>query len=204
MAGNLAQKRAKKAQRRKLQVAEKRKAEALEAGLPARVSRAAQAPIQHCLLNESLFEDGIGTVLLARGAAPNDVAFGSFLIDVFCLGIKDVMFDVGGEAFERTIDTMNAASPLVPVAPNYARKLLRDLAQWSRSIGFEPHQEFEIVERLFGDVSADASNAVFAFGQDGKPLYIPGPTESSTTIRRRIEHLRSVLGDDGFLLESAA
>jgi hypothetical protein len=45
---NMLQKRAKKAQRRKQVVAQKRREEALEAGLPARVLRAAQAPIQHC------------------------------------------------------------------------------------------------------------------------------------------------------------
>jgi hypothetical protein len=38
---NMLQKRAKKAQRRKQVVAQKRRAEALEAGLPARVLRAA-------------------------------------------------------------------------------------------------------------------------------------------------------------------
>lgn len=60
MAVNMAQKRARKAQRRKQQVAEKRRAEALEAGLPARVARAARLPVQHCYLSEALVEDGIG------------------------------------------------------------------------------------------------------------------------------------------------
>ena len=52
MAINIAQKRARKAQRRKQVVAQKRRAEELEASLPARVLRAAQAPIQHCFLSE--------------------------------------------------------------------------------------------------------------------------------------------------------
>ena len=45
MATNMALKRARKAQRRKQVVAQKRRAEALEASLPARVLRAAGAPI---------------------------------------------------------------------------------------------------------------------------------------------------------------
>src|SRR5882757_2230282 len=93
MGTNMAVKRAKKAQRRKQVLAEKRRAEALEASLPARVLRAAQTPIQHCLLTEELFETGIGTLILARGATPHFLAFGSFLLDVFCLGIKDVTFE---------------------------------------------------------------------------------------------------------------
>ena len=92
----------------------------------------------------------------------------------------------------------------VSVDPSYARKLLRDLAAWSLSIGFAPHRDFAAVERLFGDVSADASDAVFRFGRDGKPVYIPGPNDTAHLIQRRIEQLRKYLGDNGFGFEAAA
>jgi len=58
------------------------------------------------------------------------------------------------------------------------------------------------VERIFGDVSVDASDAVFRFGRDGKPVYIPGPSDSAHIIQRRIAQLQKYLGDDGF--ETAA
>jgi hypothetical protein len=205
MATNMALKRARKAQRRKQVVAEKRRAEILETGLPARVLRAAHAPIQHCFLTESVFEIGMGTLVLARGATRHHVALSSFLIDTFCLGIKDVMFEsVDSEVFEIYIDAMEAGSPIVSVDPGYARKLLRDLGAWSQSIGFAPHPDFAAVERMFGDVSADASDTVFRFGRDGKPVYIPGPSDTAHLIRRRIEQLRKYLGDDGFGFEVAA
>lgn len=162
MATNIALKRARKAQGRKQVVAQKRRAELSEASLPARVLRAAQSPIQHCFLAESVFEIGI---VLARGATPNLIALSSFLIDVFCVGIKDVMFkSVEPEVFEMYMAATDAGSPTAPVDPSYARKLLRDLAAWSQSIGFAPHPDFAAVERIFGDVSADASDAVFWFG----------------------------------------
>jgi hypothetical protein len=141
MATNMALKRARKAQRRKQVVAQKRRAELSEASLPARVLRAAQSPIQHCFLTESVFEIGMGTLVLARGATPNHIALSSFLIDVFCVGIKDVMFkSVEREVFEMYMDATDAGSPMAPVDPSYARKLLRDLAAWSQSIGFAPHR----------------------------------------------------------------
>ena len=205
MAINMAQKRAKKAQRRKQVVAQKRKAEMLDAGLPAQVLRAVEAPIQYCLLTESLFEIGIGTLVLARGATRHHLAMSSFLIDVFCLGIKDVMFRrLEGEVFEEYMDRANAGAPLVSVDPSYARKLLRDVAAWSQSIGFAPHRDFTAVERIFGDVSADASEASFRFGRDGTPVYVPGPMDTAPLVRQRVEQLRKHLGDDGFLLEMAA
>jgi len=201
MAANMALKRAKKAQRRKQIVAEKRTAEASGASLAGQVRRAALAPIQHCLLTESLFEDGMGTLVLARGLTPHAVAMGTFLLDPFCLGIKDVMFRaVDEEEFEFYVETLGATSPLVPVEPSHARKLVRELAAWAQSIGFAPYRDFAAVEPLFGDVSADACEATFRFGRDGKPVYIPGPTESPPLIRRRIEQLEKKLGSDGFTL----
>jgi len=205
MATNMALKRARKAQRRKQVVAQKRRADTLEASLPARVLRAAHAPIQHCFLTESVFDIGMGTLILARGATRHHVAFSSFLIDVFCAGIKDVMFEsVVSEVFEIYMDASEVGSPMVSVDPGYARKLLRDLAVWSQSIGFAPHRDFAAVERIFGDVSADASDAVFRFGRDGRPFYIPGPYDTASLIRRRIEQLQKYLGDDGFGFETAA
>jgi hypothetical protein len=205
MATNMALKRAKKAQRRKQVVAQKRRAELLEAGLPARVLRAAEAPIQYCLLTESVFEIGMGTLILARGATRHHLVMSSFLIDVFCLGIKDVMFQrLEGDVFEMYMDATDDGSPMVSVHPSYARKLLRDLAAWSQSIGFAPHRDFTAVERIFGDVAADASEASFRFGRDGKPVYISGPTDTAPLIRQRVEQLRKYLGDDGFRLETAA
>jgi len=53
------------------------------------------------------------------------------------------------------------------------------LPHWSQSIGFAPHRDFTAVERIFGDVSADASEASFRFGRDGKPVYIPGPMDTA-------------------------
>jgi hypothetical protein len=186
-------------------VAQKRRAELSEASLPARVLRAAHAPIQYCFLTESVFDIGMGTVVLARGATSHHVALSSFLIDTFCLGIKNVMFEsVDSEVFEIYMAATDAGSPIVSVDPSYARKLLRDLAAWSESIGFAPHPDFAAVERVFGDVSVDTSDAVFRFGRDGKPVYIPGPNDTVHLIQRRIEQLQKYVGDDGFGFEAAA
>jgi hypothetical protein len=151
-----------------------------------------------------VFDVGMGTLVLARGATPHHLALSTFLIDVFCLGIKDVMFkSVEREVLEMYVGVADAGSPMVSVDPGYARKLLRDLAAWSQSIGFAPYPDFAAVERMFGDVSADANDAVFRFGRDGKPVYIPGPSDTAPLIRRRIGQLQKHLGD-GFGFETAA
>jgi hypothetical protein len=99
---------------------------------------------------------------------------------------------------EELLEGAGATAPLAPVDPSYARKLLRDATAYARSLGLPPHPDYASVELMFGDVAADACDVEFQFGCEGRPLYVPGPTESPTQIRRRIDRLRRHLGDDGF------
>jgi hypothetical protein len=199
MPTNIAQRRAKKAARRKAALQERRKREADGTTLPERIRRAAGTPIQHCLLQEALFETGMGMLVLTRGLSAIRVAMGCFLLDVYCLGIKDVMFrSLNASELEYFIATMKATSPLVNINPSDARRLLRDLALWAGSIGFSPHRDFATIESLFGDICSDTSTATFQFGHDGKPLYVAGPAESPAQIRLRLKHLRERLDDGGF------
>jgi hypothetical protein len=196
MAVNMAQKRARKAQRRKELAALARREDALHNSLPARVARAAQAPIRGCYVNEALFEIGMGTLVLVRGVTPHRVTMAAFLLDTFALGIKDVTFEqVEGEMFDHYMDRMNATSPMAVIDPGDARKLLRDLTAWSKGLGFTPHRDFAVVERIFGDISVDACDAVFQFGRQGQPLVIGGPSDSMVDVQRRIAQIEKSLAD---------
>lgn len=198
MATNIALKRARKANHRKTVLADKRKAEGLDTTLAVRVLRAAQAPLRHCLVQDGLFERGIGTLVLARGTG-RSLAAGLFLADVFCLGIKEAFFrNADADQLDLYLSGTASGAAFALVDPSYARRLLRETARWAESIGFPPHRDFAVVERLFLDVDADASDATFAFGAEGKPFYMPGPSEPAALVRRRMEHLRNRFGPEGY------
>ncbi|MBI3678142.1 MAG: hypothetical protein HY243_16150 [Proteobacteria bacterium] len=199
MAANMAVKRAKKAQKHKAKLAARRKLELIEGSLLGQVKTAASMPVQLCLVHGDLTEGGMVNILLIRGASPYRVAVAGFLVDLHCLGIKDVMFTwMGAEEFARYSEAMGETAPIDTIELQDARKLLRDAAAWAESIGFAPHKDFVAVERAFGDVDCDASTRRYTFGVNGKPLYVPGPTETRAQIRQRIEQLRRRLGPDGF------
>ena len=196
---NSAAKRAAKADRRKAIVAAKRKAEAAERTLAGRAARAALFPIRHCMVSGSLFEAGMGTLLLVRGGRVGPVVTGAFLLDALCRGVTEVYVGtIEGKQLEVYLDMLEAAAPLVDIAPEYARKMLRDLVQWSGSLGFQPHRDFTAVERLFGQVDPRACRTEFAFGQDGKPLYLSAPYDPPSLVRRHVEQIRERLGPEGF------
>jgi hypothetical protein len=190
-----------KAQRRKKLLAERRKAAGGERayGLAAEIRRAAAAPIRDCLLHDGMLERGNGTLILTRRTGAHQVACAAFMLDTFCLGVKDTAFHQADETqIDQIIDEFGQAAPFSAVDPAYARKLLRDLVAYARSLGLEPPTDYTALERLFGDVAAESCETSFEFGKAGRPVYIPGPLDSPTQMRRRIEKLRRTLGDDGF------
>ena len=196
----IAHRRAAKAARRKKLLAGRRKAAAADRQLPlaGQMRRLAAAPLHSCLMQEDAFERGISAVILTR-EAEGGLVLASFLIDVHCLGVKDVLFHHSDRAeIEDVIAAMEQNAPFIAVDPSYARKLLRDCVAYARSLGIEPHPDYAATELLFGDASADACDATFVFGYEGKPLYVPGPSETPAKIRQRLEQLHRTLGEDGF------
>ncbi|MBI3513441.1 MAG: hypothetical protein HY060_05160 [Proteobacteria bacterium] len=202
MASNIVHRRAAKALRRKALVAAKRRAEngGTSLPLPQRVRDVAARPIHSCLMHEGLLERGSGVVILTRAVGTDELAMASFLVDTFCLGVKDAFFrTIAPWDLEACLDDAAAvATPFVAVEPSFARKLVGDATRYAAGLGLTPHPDFAAIEALFGDVRADDCDVTFPFGRDGRPLYMVGPTESPMQIRARLAQLRRQLGDDGF------
>ncbi len=205
MAKSVAAQRAHKANRRKAIVAEKRKAEAVANSLAGQVRRAAALPLRDCLASETLFEIGTGIVIVTRGVSSRSFELATFLVDTYCLGVKDTFLrSIEGDDYDQYLDSIEAsmARP-VAIAPAEARKLLRDAAAWSSGFGFAQHKDYAVIDGIFGDVSAADSDAVFEFGRDGKPFYLPGPFDSSTQVRRVKEALQKRFGNEAAWLFDA-
>ena len=133
-----AQRRAAKAARRKKLLAERRKIAIAEKQLPRaeRMRRMAAAPIHSCLVSDALFEIGNGNLILVRRAADGGMAMAAFMLDVYCVGVKDVTLrQDDSREIERVIAVLGDVQPLIEIDPGRARKLLRDLVSWARSIG---------------------------------------------------------------------
>jgi hypothetical protein len=195
MARNPAVKKAAKAAKRKIVVAAKRKMELAASSLGGRVREAARQPILQCLVSENLFKNGIGTVTLVRGVSREQQHIGVFMLDTFCLGVKDTYFRTADrQEAEYVLEAQNQADPIGPIAAGEARKLLQDAVAWAAGNGFVAPEEYASVERLFGDVVPAGTDYTARLGHEGKVFYVPGPSESSADIRRRTRLVQSRFG----------
>jgi len=191
-------KAAAKAAKRKAVVAEKlsRERRDLTISKPRHIDFAA-SPIVACHVTSAIETAGMGTVTVVRKLSLGRYGLAVFLLDMWCLGVKDAFFRVAdAEQYEAFQVSSEAAGATEAIEPARARRLLHDAAAYGAANGFPPSENFAEIERMFGDVAP--AGARFVFGRDGKPDYVAGPRDS----RSRIMRIRAVLerrfGLDGF------
>jgi hypothetical protein len=195
-------KRQKKLERRAAKRKEKRHTlvRAESGGLPERLRAATACPVLHCWISDTLKDEGLGWVLLSREFPNGQVAVSSFLVDRFCLGVKDCFADV----MHRTsydsnyLRKVQSDMPVRNASPAEARKLLEEAVAYARDIGLTPHPDHAKAMLLFGDVNAADSSATFEFGKDGKPFFVAGPHDTPERCRQILAILTNNLGQDGF------
>lgn len=190
-------KRQKKLERRSAKRKEKKHLTVREqsVGLAERIANASKFPILRCWITSSLDSTGIASIGLSRELPNGMVAVATFLVDRFCLGVKDAWGVIADRSTYESKFMREAAREvdLVDMPPADARKLLEGAVAYARSLGLPPHPDYAQFVKLFGDVNAADSNAVFEFGKNGRPFFIPGPYDSP----ERVRQVMSILNKNG-------
>lgn len=195
-------KRQRKLERRAAKRKEKRHVRIREqsAGLAERLRAAVQFPVLHCWIGDSIAEKGIGWVALSRAMSNGSVAVATFLVDSYCLGVKDVHAEIlpRSEYEDKYLRNMISKMPSRDAAPAEARKLLEEAIAYARELGFSPHPDYPRAMVLFGDINAADSDAYFEFGKDGKPFFVSGPNDSPERCKQIVAILNKTCGPGQF------
>ena len=146
---------------------------------------------------DSLLEEGLGELFILRKKSEEKVEVGVFLIDAYCLGVRDAFFYEGSEAeVRKRIETHPSVTSQKP--PEYARTFLEASITYARKLGFAPHRDYKKAARVLGGLKASGDLEGFTFGKDGKPFYIQSESHSEDDARRVIAKLTLVCGENGF------
>jgi hypothetical protein len=195
-------KRQRKLERRKAkQRAERRElARRDSGGLPSRLEQASAAPILHCCTTATIWREGMGHVLISRQLGTGDVAFAVFLVDVYCLGVKDAFANVAPRArYDRDLyGKLAARRTWIPLEPECARKLVESAVRYALDLGFSPHVDYRTAKLIFGDIPAEACSEEYTFGKDGKPVFIAGPYDSPARCEQILRTLHERCGPEGY------
>jgi hypothetical protein len=163
------------------------------------VALAADAPISESLVPAGLFEQGIGNLVFSRSLPDGRIALSVFLLDVFCLGVKDAFFAVWGrDDYAARLRVWPDGENLQRMQPACFRKLVEGGVEYARGLGFKPHNDYALACGIFGDVEATACSSQFEYGHEGKPYYISGPNETPARAAAIVKQLERRLGEGKF------
>ena len=62
--------------------------------------------------------------------------------------------------------------------PACVRKLIEGAVNYARALDFEPHRDYRLARKIFGDIKSEDCAVEYTYGHEGKPYYISGPNES--------------------------
>jgi hypothetical protein len=163
------------------------------------LAAAANSPIHEVLVPAKLFELGMGNLVFSRSTQDGRIALGAFLLDVFCLGVKNALVAiVARNDYAQRLSSWSAAESLQPMLPACFRKLVEGGVAYAHDLGFSPHEDYAVARQIFGDVESTACPTRFEYGHDGKPFYISGPHETATQVQAILEQLQRRLGKGNF------
>lgn len=170
------------------------------AGLAERMEAAAKYPVLHCWASADVWTQGLGWVCLSRELPGSSVAFGVFLVDRFCLGVKNALADISGRFTydSRIIRQLRGSAPARDLSPAAARKLVEGSVAYAAALGLHPHPDYHKAKLVFGDIDAGECTEEFEFGKDGKPFFIAGPDDTPERCRLILHNLEQACGPDGF------
>lgn len=143
------------------------------------IDRARKLPIYKCwLIGDNV--SGIKQIIVTRQKTGGKLVVGFFLIDLFCLGLKDTFyreFDDEEELEDMVFSKLPYEINEQEIDPTYAQNLVYGAIEYAENLGFSPHKEFKVSEYILDDIE-ELEYIEIEFGKDGKPFYLPGENDN--------------------------
>lgn len=171
-----------------------------------RAEKGESLPVAQCLVdvnfakallrNETSEASGLGLVVVARSKGYNRLVVSTYLIDYWCLGVKDVIPPRNCNDSQYKNLVRDSYFPFQQeyeeISLEEAQALVWGVVAYAKKLGFEPHRDFEQSKAHLGELTSEID---LKFGNNGKPCYVEGPYDNATKI---ISTLKKSVGEGNF------
>jgi len=158
-------------------------------------------PLYGCWIMASWQDQGLTPVVVARQQGPDRVMCAVYMVDLYCLGIKDVFvkMDYSLNRFERDLPQFCASDP-IKCSVELAHEIIYGALEYAAKLGFQPHSDYH---KQKADLMLDPPDAHphldhVSFGKDGKPFFVAGPYDNQQKIKFVLDTLRRTSGEGNF------
>jgi hypothetical protein len=162
-----------------------------------KVKAARGYPIFDCLINADWKDRGLATILLARKQPNGKVTFGCYLVDIYCLGLKNTFCNIDfTPARYRTEVVVECFQDQQPVScpPALAHQIVYGAIDYAAQFGFRPEKDFDRSQYVLDARDEVPAPDDLEFGHNGKPLFVAGPHDD---VERIVAQLEQAVGKDG-------
>ena len=163
-----------------------------------RIYKARKFPVYECLINPSWEDGGLANILLSRKQPDNNILFGTYLVDTYCLGLKDTSCNIGftlSEYEDELKANMYRDDDPIDCPVSLIHQIIYGAIEYAADLGFKPQKDFNLSKYVLEEQSEIEEITPVEFGKDGKPFYVSGPYDDVNSI---IEQLEEKLGKGNF------
>jgi hypothetical protein len=134
-------------------------------------------------------QEGLVQVVIAREQPDGRVAYASYLVDVYCLGVKDAHHDLNLPAnrFQSILELRSQIQPLVEAPVEGAHQLIYQSIEYAARWGFKPHPDFAKASLFLSPRGTYPESYDLTFGREGKPFFVQGPHDNPGAIIAQLE-----------------
>jgi hypothetical protein len=149
---------------------------------------------------------GLVNVAVARIDDNGNAILGSFLVDYFCLGVKDAFFldDLTEGELREIIEERFPDGEMERMHPAWAKKLIEGAVAYAEGLGFAPHRDYRKARRALNGIDTDVCTETFVYGDKGRPHFVQGHMDDDERAARVHAILEARLGPDGYYFTSCA
>ena len=161
------------------------------------IKNAKNYPLFECLINTDWQDKGMAHIYLSRRQPNNKLILGVYLVDIFCLGLKNTFSNASMsiEEYQKLKLSLFEETAISSYSPAKAYRIIIGAIEYAKKIGFKPQQDFDLSQYVLEGLKNNDYDLTLEFGKDGKPFYIAGPDDDFEAI---IETLRKNVGEDNF------
>ncbi len=146
-------------------------------------TQARSLPIAKCMVSEGWQNTGICNVIIARKHKTGNYTVGIYLVDLYCLGLKDThyQFNVDREDYEYLKEH---SGDLEDCEYALAHNIIYGAIEFADDFGFQPHKDFAITQFILEQDDENVELMDIEFGFEGMPFYVQGPSDNIVKINQ--------------------
>ncbi len=158
--------------------------------------KARTLPVGKCYIAPpDWLESGMAHVIVTRVRPSGNLVMASFLVDTFCLGVKDAGYheNMTPYDFEQYLDNYKNGMGLEEISYNEAHNIIYGAMAFAEEGGIKPSKEFDPAGYILEEDTDDIPLIEYDFGKNGKHFLIVNPERKEMPYYHT---LKKNLGDD--------